>query len=240
MNRLSLLIGATHGGLEMVSRDIAKMSSDLKSVTGGAWNEDEVIEIVDKPLATIEKKLITIKKNKPDFLLIYWSGHGAYSKKHEELIIEVSQDEDIRESDLLGLAQKQLLIFDTCNVIIDDTEPELVMESLKYRVTALARDRVEARKYYEELITASGGTQIAYSCNISEYSNADDVLGSIYTNEIIKQSKAWSSCQTSKGNITIKETTRLAENACARHSQHPKVTGPKIDQHLYYPFAIKL
>ena len=87
MNRLSLLIGATHGGLEMVSRDIAKMSSYLKSVTGGAWNEDEVIEIVDKPLATIEKKLITIKKNKPDFLLIYWSGHGAYSKKLEELII---------------------------------------------------------------------------------------------------------------------------------------------------------
>jgi len=239
MNRLSLLIGATHGGLEMVSNDIAKMSSYLKSVTGGAWNDDEVMEIVDEPLVLIERILLTIKKNKPDFLLTYWSGHGGYSKRYEELLIEVTEKEAIRESNLLGLAQKQLLIFDTCNVILEDAGLESFTESLKHRITASAIDRVKARKYYEELIAASGGIQIAYSCNISEYSTADDILGSIYTNAIIKQSKAWFSRQTSKGNVTIKEATRLAENACARYSQHPKMTGPKIDQRLYYPFAIK-
>lgn len=240
MNRLSLLIGATHGDLEMVADDIAKMSIYLKSIPGGAWNDDEIIELVDEPYSTVQRSLLTIKKNKPDFLLTYWSGHGGYSRNREELVLELTENKSLYESDLLGLSQKQLLIFDTCSPIIEDAGLESSFESFSHRATASVSDRAKARKYYEELVAASGGVQIAYSCNITENSTADDFLGSIYTSEIIKQSKVWYARQAVKGYLTIKEVTRLAENICARYSQHPKMVGPKVDKHLYYPFALKV
>lgn len=240
MNRAALLIGATHGGLEMVSSDIAKMRRYLRSVTGGGWYDDEIVILEDAPADQIHAKIQSLKKSPPDFLLTYWSGHGGYSRVDEELILEVTPKDVLSESALLKLAEKQLLIFDTCSVILEELLLEAATESFKQARAGAVENIEAARMYYEKLIEKSGGIQIAYSCNISEYSQADDVLGSIFTNELIKKSKSWNSQQLFKNFLTIKEATTLAANFCSRYNQHPKMQGPKLDARSFYPFAISI
>lgn len=212
----------------------------LKSLTGGAWNDGEIKVLEDASVEAIDAKIQSLKKSPPDFLLTYWSGHGGYSSLKEELILEVTPKKDLPESALLKLAKKQLMIFDTCSVILKEALLEAATESFK-QATARSPENIEAaRMYYEKLIEKSGGTQIAYSCSISEYSNADSVRGSFFTDELIKKSKSWSANQRFKNFLTIKEATALATNFCSRYDQHPNMQGPKIHSHSFYPFAISI
>ena len=240
MNRVALLIGATHGGLQMVSKDIAKIRHYLKSLTGGAWNDGEIIVLEDASIEAIDAKIQSLKKSPPDFLLTYWSGHGGYSSLKEELILEVTPEKNLPESALLRLAKKQLMIFDTCSGILEEALLEAATESFK-QATARSLENIEAaRMYYEELIEKSSGTQIAYSCSISENSNASNERGSFFTDELIKKSKSWSSHQQIKDFLTIKEATALATDFCSRYDQYPNMQGPKIYSRSFYPFAISI
>lgn len=241
MNRLALLIGATFADLEIVSTDIAKMKNYLESVTGGAWNSNEIRPIIDAPLRLLKGELADVKAKNLDFLLIYWSGHGGYSIEAEEIFIDVTAEDRMLESGFHQLAKRQLVIFDTCNAIPEEVGLESFTESLKFRIAASATDRLKARAYYESLIMASGGLQKAYSCSIREYSTADDILGSIYTREILKQARAWSGQQTKQNFLTIKEVAKLATPKCVEYDQRPRMAGPKsFEPHQFYPFAVKV
>ena len=236
MKKLALLIGATHDELQGVENDIRKLDAYLKSIVGGAWGANEIETYVNCPLNHLTEHIDRIRKQQYDFIFTYWSGHGMYDTAKGRQGLEVEKGKILYEDYLFHLANRQLIIFDTCSYI-----PELAAQENLYElfsIEASFEDRDKARKYYEDCIRASDGMQLVYSCGVGEYSNTDDGIDSVYSDEIINQAKKWYAFQFEQSFLTIKKVTKLAGPKCEQYGQHPRVVAPKLPHS--YPFAIKI
>ena len=184
MKKIALLIG--HSGssedyIPGVKKDIKSYKRFLLSPYGGGWFKEEIVDLYNKEKDAILEVINKIKQFNSDFVFTVFSGHGDYYKPSEERRLYL-EDEYIYESDLRGMAKKQLIIIDSCAGIEEEVFiKEAVMESV-----AAIRIEKDYRKIYEEYLKSCPNQEIIlYSSSEGEFSE-DIGTGGLYTVSLLE------------------------------------------------------
>lgn len=178
MNRKALLIGNSNG-LSGVKKDISNWESFLTSDIGGKWLPSEIDVEMNPSKISLMSKINTLK-HRYDFVLVVYSGHGAYS---QGTILEINSNEEyVFESDLKGIAPRQISVFDCCRAV------ETIQNSIKESVRNLSvknQFTSNIRQDYETRIMQAIPQQVSlYACSIGEcaYDSND---GGYYTKNLL-------------------------------------------------------
>jgi len=155
---------------------------------------------------------------------VVFSGHGAYEKS---TVLEINgRGEYIYETELVGIAPRQISIFDCCRQRVDEPlhKSQRVMESFK----ALG-DTSNIRQKYDARIMQAIAQQVSlYACSIGE-SALDTENGGMYINNLLKSAVNVSDEYKLVG-VAHEEATSATSNEAwrdKRHNQTPTATLPK-------------
>lgn len=184
MRRKALLIGNSRG-LAGVKRDMVNFSNFLTGLYGGAWKkEEEIVMMMNPTLVVLRNKLNAIKTERNDFVIVLFSGHGGYQRG---TVLEINEHEEtIYDNELMGLASRQISIFDCCRAMCDYTEKG---KAIFERKTFSMKDSVDTlRLRYEQRIMQGIPQQnVLYACKIGQCAwDHDDGTGAYYLNNLIK------------------------------------------------------
>lgn len=186
MKRKALLIGYSgwdirdEEPLKGVSFDLQGYKEFLMSISGGAWEHNEIEIVLDDELKNLEYILKNIRNEHNDIVFSVFTGHGDYDEHECCRRLEIAKDKIISERELLGLAPKQILICDCCSKvsksIIETTH--IVAES---SIETDLYIRQIARKEYERICKICPNQIIRlYASAIGYYAN-DTENGGLYS-----------------------------------------------------------
>lgn len=244
MKRNCILIGAPGSNskgnyLEGVSIDMYNMRNYLASNTGGAWNDNEILELINPSKEQINTALTKSKIS--DFSLVLFSGHGGTSTKNGRTYLEINtKGEDYPAEGLINHTKKEIVIVDTCRSYFTPVESqfESIMKALNEQLSIRAKYRMA---YDDAIENADIGPLILYACSIGETAN-DTNEGGIFTKTLIDTAQSISGIVSTGIKIqTINNTfnyTRALVNERFK-TQNPKMEG-STRRNKWYPFAIKL
>lgn len=226
IKRKALLIGNSNG-LPGVKVDLDNSKKFLMSLDGGAWNEDE-ITVLNNPSRLRLLTKIECFKGKYDFMIVIFSGHGAYGR---ETILELNQDEElIQESQLIAIAPKQITIFDCCRARVQ--EPLFESRStITFSDSGDSSVRYRVRKRYDLLISNAIDQQIRlYACSVGETA-LDTTNGGLYLSNLLSQARVFASEEEYKrvGRLHQIVSKGVEQQAWINelHRQHPDAVLPK-------------
>lgn len=193
MKRIALLIGNSDG-LEGVKKDLVNWRRFLYSLKGGAWNFSEIITLMNPRKEELCSKIENIR-GKYDFAIVVFSGHGEYQNGFTELAINEKYD-IIQDQDLIGIADKQITVFDCCRGIEDDSSLLLENQQITFSRdggTLKRNPRPIIRNLYEKRIEQACNQQVQlYSCNVGE-SSMDTIDGGLYIKNLLNQATIFGS-----------------------------------------------
>lgn len=225
MRRIALLIGNSNG-LEGVKKDLYDWRNFLVSISGGAWVKDE-IKILMNPSKVDLLNFIGGIRDKNDFAIVIYSGHGGYSK---ETILEINENEEIvTETDLLNIAPKQISVFDCCRSLV--TNLDCLNERQMYFASGGLLPNIQVvRARYEERIKQAIDQQIClYACGVGETA-LDTEAGALYIQELVSEAKEFPN---NREFNTVEMVHRIA-SLCTRisakkrgYTQNPTANLPK-------------
>lgn len=182
MKRKAILVGNT-SGLEGVQIDIEKARQFLCSPHGGAWFPHE-IEILENPKkALLLNQVRSARQQSFDYVFVLFSGHGGHAR---QTVLEINGDgEQINESDLLTIAQRQLSIFDCCRGLIQESvRKSVALDSLS---ASFSESSVRYR-YNNRIMQALPQQARLYSCAIGEVSY-DTPDGAVYLGNLLTSAR---------------------------------------------------
>lgn len=187
MKRKALLIGNTNG-LEGVQVDITKLRRFLKSPTGGAWEDSEILVAENPDLSDFLLRLGLLRSQSLDFAFVLFSGHGAHIR---ETVLELNpKHELLPETKLHNLAPRQITVVDCCRGVIPDVLAKATptMEALD----AAYVDRVAVRKRYEARIMSAMKQQARlYACAVDEAATDDAKMGAVYFGHLLDSAQSF-------------------------------------------------
>lgn len=240
MNKGILIIGNPGKGkhyCEGVEKDLLNYRKYFSSITGGAWEDDEIKTLLC-PTVTEMNKSINIL-NDMDYSIIIFSGHG-YSNINGETIIELSNDGDEYSENILKSTMRTVII-DCCRKLWIPTRLEKRADFMNlYESTGHSRLRELARIKYEDYIKNSNGMPVVmYSCSSGECANDNSELGGDYSYQLLKAGNRFVG-NTSEDVLDVVEAHYIAKTELEKmnHTQHPRICRARSGN--YYPFAIKL
>jgi len=175
MKRRALLFGNT-GGLNGVKVDLDNYCKFLLSDTGGQWYEDEITILMNPTRNLLLSTITALKFQQPDYVIVIFSGHGAYSRG---TVLELNSNGDcVNEAELRNIAPRQLLIFDCCRNVIVESALE---QKTSARSAFLGDLSSPIRQMYNIRIMQSIEQQSSlYACSIGE-SSYDTNKGGVYS-----------------------------------------------------------
>lgn len=225
MKRRALLIGNSRG-LAGVKRDIANMRQFLMGRYGGAWRNGEIETMMNPSLSDLKTKLKVIKAEQNDFVIVLFSGHGGYERT---TVLEINgQNEIIDDTELIGLAPRQISIFDCCRVVCGyQEEREMLLERKLFSIT----DSVDTirQRYDSRIMQAIPQQDRLYACKIGQCAHDhQDGSGAYYLNNLLKHARSISgayglvgdvhedAAEDTKTEVLIKENA-IQEPVCSLH-----------------------
>ena len=226
MKRRALLIGNSRG-LAGVKRDIANMRQFLMGRYGGAWRNGEIETMMNPSLSDLKSKLKVIKAEQNDFVIVLFSGHGGYERT---TVLEINgQNEIIDDTELIGLAPRQISIFDCCRVVCSyQEEREMLMERKLFSIT----DSVDTirQRYESRIMQAIPQQDRLYACKIGQCAHDhQDGSGAYYLINLLKHARSISGAYGLVGDVhedaaeSTKTEVMIKENAI----QEPVCCLPK-------------
>ena len=183
MKRLAYLLANTNG-LPGIKKDIEDFKGFLKSCAGGAWEDDgiEIVERYGKRVNEVEAELASIKLACYDYVIFYYSGHGAWERSTCLYIND--GDEYINESETRNLALRQLSIFDCCRATPQSGLESKVATFDEAIDSAEERRRIYREKFNRLIMEASSQEVRLYACRIGQSAIATG-SGSLYTQALL-------------------------------------------------------
>jgi hypothetical protein len=117
MNRKSLIISAAYDdpNIPNVSNDAILWLRFLKSNLGGAWQDEEIIELEDPTKEEVQEAIINLKSE--DYTFIVFIGHGAEIKSTlpwSETALYLRGDDYITKTDINPGTIRCTLVLDCC------------------------------------------------------------------------------------------------------------------------------
>lgn len=154
------------------------------SELGGAWENNEILPLVNPCLPLLKSTIFNIKIfEKPDFVFLVFSGHGGYVRK--ETVFEINENQEvIKESELWNIAKRQITISDCCRGI----EKNEIKESARMFSGGGKIGLSQAREIYDEGMMKADEQQARfYSCSIGEASIDTGLSeGGLYTKNLLQ------------------------------------------------------
>ena len=184
MKRVALIIGSAGPPDEYlpgVKVDVKEYKKFLLSPWGGNWYKEEIITSLDENIYTVYKHIQLVRMTHPDFAFVVFTGHGYYDSEREERVLMIGNDE-LYESELRGLAPRELLIIDSCAGIEEEIyKGEVLVEGLE-KIGEL----IDYRKLYENAIEKCPPQEIIlYASSPGEYSE-DTSKGGLFSRSLLE------------------------------------------------------
>lgn len=222
MQKRILIIG-NDSGLPGVKVDISNYKTFFQSAIGGNWEDEEIEVLLNPRKVSLQLKLMILSASALDYLIIIFSGHGGQER---ETVLEInSKGELIGDSDLKGIAKRQLNIYDCCRCI-----SEKVNETKQLLALIKSFSVVNTREKYEKRILEAVPQQVSlYSCSIGEISN-DTSNGGLYSTHLINSAQSFSdefkligTAHSDAYNLVIQENKLFPPE----RQQHPEAVLPR-------------
>lgn len=240
ITRKAILIGApsVESFLPGVVTDVKSMKNFLMSTTGGAWKENEITTLIDRPSKVVMQHIESAKDS--DYVFIMCAGHGQHEVRGslDETAIFLTENETLSINKINPKNKRHFVLVDVCRNVtqmLDSTETLLkgAMESYS------SADKFNYREAFDAAIMkCSEGRIVAYSCDINQ-SAGEDSSGGLFTQSLISSSDAFLPTNgASHGIINIKQAfERAKEKTYERGAPQSAVlnAGRRLD---FYPFAI--
>lgn len=226
MKRIALLIGNSDG-LEGVKKDLVNWTRFLYSLEEGAWNSSEIITLMNPRKEELCSKIEDIR-GEYDFAIVVFSGHGEYQNGFTQLAINEKCD-IIQDQYLIGIADKQITVFDCCRGIEDDSSLLLENQQITFSRNGgkITRNpRYIIRNLYEKRIEQACNQQVLlYSCDVGE-SSMDTIDGGLYIKNLLNQATIFRSEEYGLvGNIHQKTLLPVRLYAASKkHKQTPQAS----------------
>ena len=243
MKRKALIIGNTRGDVG-VCKDLLAYQKHLFNEKGGAWatGTDEVIVLRDPTREGVLSCIQRLKQEKLDFFMFIFTGHGGFSRMHNDTLMELSAngEEEIYETEILKVAPRQLNIMDCCRVYFPEAMEKLSMILANRQDSVMMNfSRQHARKVYDDLVMRSCIAQISlYACAIGESASGFHDKGSVFTNALLDLSNFG----TNSGIYTVEEAFNHAKFTIVNNpyeDQTPTARLPKCLANQRLPWAIR-
>lgn len=184
MKKRILLIGNTDG-LPGVNEDIVNYSNYFKSLDGGEWYDFEIITLRNTTVHELNLTILRLKSLQLDYLIVIFSGHGGSLSR--KTILELSDGEEVNETELMRIAPRQLNIYDCCRSVILSPLQESSKSMRMYCSEAQAS--ISTRREYENRIMQAVAQQSSlYACMLGEVSE-DTPRGGVYSSRLLKAAK---------------------------------------------------
>jgi hypothetical protein len=228
MNRMALLIANTQG-LTGTKKDIINMKSFLRSYFGGAWDESEIYKPLQNPSKEYLMKVIYLLKSQNyDYIIVLFSGHGG---QRRELLIEINENgERINETELKGIAKRQLTIFDCCRIVLQEnySRNDSILSKSSMGDSSVDIRQIIRRKYDERIMKAIQQQATLYSCSIGQ-SSYDSNDGAIYLSNLLDAARNISGEFKTVGEAHKEsvEPTRIYSLSQIQGEQFPDASLPK-------------
>lgn len=183
MKRKSILIGNTDG-LPGVKVDITNFKSFLSCEVGGCWLESEIEIFHDPKKIDIMKKIDNVRREKYDYVIVLFSGHGGYKR---QTVLQINKNNDtINESDIMFISSRQLNVYDCCRCHIEPVTEGLALDR-SFGATTRSIESVRL-KYDNRIMQSIPQQSILYSCSVGESSN-DTPNGGVYLQNLLKSAR---------------------------------------------------
>lgn len=241
MKRQAILIGApgqenTKKYLHGVEYDIKNYIKFLKSPTGGAWDKSEIIAIKNPDK---NKLLNAISKVNADYLLIVFSGHGAYSLKGQT-ILAINRTECLTLNHLISKkVPRQMLIIDACRSFVDSGISGFLGEELRSFPSRLLK--TNARQLFDGYLSkCENGVVVCYSCSVGETS-FDTNDGGYFTTSLLDTTKEWVERPSKFNILPIHHAFTKTKNYLFNYLADEQTPQLKINKQrkLWFPFAVR-
>lgn len=174
MKRHAILIQAPLSGrdaLSGVSADIFGWKKHLMSLSGGAWNRDEIILLKNPSLTTLKSALILAKYS--DLAIVAFSGHGFVKKNNLgifETFLYINESRTgsiVSEFELNPGTPRCIVSLDCCRHVETQSLTECV--TADFSETSSEIERLKYRAEYERkfMMCEKGCTRL-YSASLDE------------------------------------------------------------------------
>lgn len=225
--------------------DVENYKRLLKSAEGGGWDDKE-IHWLDRPTAKIARFWVGIH-SLSDYSLIVFTGHGCYSQKHHDQILELREGENIASVDLHQGAKKRTIILDCCQEVHEEPVTEKVARVLNFsqaKMLRTANHDVCKKMFADEIQRSPAGIVKLTSCTKGELSTDSDTRGGRYNGSVMECVEDWVLMQqgiSQKGTavLSVVDAHECASARTKRLSdglQNPTIEKPRTPP--YFPLAV--
>jgi hypothetical protein len=184
MKRGALLIANT-SNLRGTKVDLHNFSLFLKSNFGGAWYDNEICKLYNPSRSDLLDTIQKMKSFRYDYVVVLFSGHGG---QRHETVLELNKNEElIKESELKGIASRQLTIFDCCRVMMPRPSGAL-FESDSMQFSLLINKEPIRKKYDERIMQSIPQQATLYSCSVDQ-SSYDTSNGGAYLSNLLEAAR---------------------------------------------------
>ena len=240
MKRYAILIQAPLSGrdeLSGVSADIWGWKNFLMSLSGGAWNKDEIVILTNPSKAILDSALILAKYS--DFSLVAFSGHG-FAKKNAlgflETFVYINDSKDnsvVSEFDLNPGTPRCIVSLDCCRKVVTPKLTESVMADFSETVSESVRSKYRA-EYERQILMCEKGCTRLYSASLDE--SASDQPS--FTQIMMNYAQKWSADNPRKS-MNVRDIMQITAGlmiANGLKKQTPVYNGGRRLNH--FPFIV--
>lgn len=217
--------------------DVANYIDFFTSPIGGCWNRDEITVYKGYTAESIENLLCKARECRYDYCIVVFTGHGCLDRTGNNSLLSLGENEDICESVLHRISDRQLTILDNCRGKFEMLGEDIVNASKAASISYVNREVI--RDVYEKRIESSYKAQyILYACQKGECAYGDDREGSDFSNGLLRSvnegfdNACWY--------LTIDEAYRRAKRYCSNTfgGQIPSFYHPKVQPNETLIWAI--
>jgi hypothetical protein len=240
ITRHAFLVGYADSGTDFlpgVEPDLRIFQEFLRTDIAGAWDAEEITVLL-KPSKYFLSS--TLERTHRDYALLFFAGHGAYSRISEDTLISINEREAVALNSLNPAAPRQLFVIDACRIPLPEAEPILMAEARKaVRYAVRSGHRIRCRHLFDLAISeADPGRSIAYSCSIGEAAG-ETVGGGVFTKALLAGASGWAENTESDGTqsvLGLPSAFAIAERNLANYPQHPSLENGR--RRHSFPFAV--
>lgn len=225
--------------------DVDAYCNFLTSSIGGRWLENEIhVFQSDVDKIGVLGVLYNARDNHDyDYIIFIYTGHGGTrgtSVSGYTDVMCLENGEEIFECEVLGIADRQLTILDSCRVPIRDEPERVKAASARMYLTESRLDLSLARKCYEAQISLSPKSQYRmFACSVGEYASGSSRLGGLFSRRFMEVAKQRSRKACAYSPIALSdiffETQSLFEKE--NLGQTPDAFFPRTETHCL-PWAL--
>lgn len=237
MKRFAYLL-YNNEGLQGVKKDVSDFRAFLESLEGGAWESTEILERPNPSALQVIADIAEIRRKNYDYVLLYYSGHGDWGRGTN---LVLKGNDIIPAKSVIGIASKQLSIFDCCRYIPPEASPEKRAFACDEALNSRNLKRQMCREKFDRLISEAKPQQVClYACKVGEFAIATS-FGSLYTQTLLSTAKTLSTSNNADALYVHNICCPVVVNAASRlgRSQHPESEPNSAIVSASLPFAIK-